>query len=482
MATSILAQSPAVDAAEVAAFDAAFEKMTVALEVFRPGQADVERVAHGLNMSLSPVAGQMFSRNAGCSGIAEGRDMFVSITPGTIALSVVDANREEKAKNRKIQSRSGSRYLSSSFVDQYVQTSGLLAIHKDENGKWVSDNDIEDYVAGVKLRDQDGKFLPIQGYQFIYDDELPDEVVAVLDEETGELITEERLNAAHREITKWSKKSRMRMVRTLAELVYTDWAKEDEVLAMVTLTLPGDWLTVAPDGKVFKKLFKAFEARCRRALGSWKNLWKLEFQGRGAPHIHLLMAIPAFVGAVKFETWLSQTWADVVAHPDPEEYEKHLLAGTGVDYSGSSYTDPRRIALYFLGHSAKTTDGKEYQHVVPEEWHGVGMGPGRFWGVPGFVKAIVSLEIDIKDFYRIARQLRKLKRSRDWLTGKKRMEGYARKQGVASISAVDVRWRKDKSQSLGATGKLRGGWVLLNDALAVTMQLTEWLHSMKNVR
>ncbi|PZS15424.1 MAG: hypothetical protein DLM60_17415 [Pseudonocardiales bacterium] len=32
--------------------------------------------------------------------------------------------------------------------------------------------------------------------------------------------------------------------------------------------------------------------------------------------------------------WLLITWADIVAHPDPEERRTHRLAGTEVDYAG----------------------------------------------------------------------------------------------------------------------------------------------------
>ena len=51
---------------------------------------------------------------------------------------------------------------------------------------------------------------------------------------------------------------------------------------------------------------------------------------------------------VDFRRWLSITWADIVAHPDPEQRRKHRAAGTGVDYAeGIRLTDPRRMAVYF---------------------------------------------------------------------------------------------------------------------------------------
>jgi hypothetical protein len=447
--SSILAQS---DVAETAVFD----QMTAELEKRFSSIDDVRAVAHAFNLSLSPVQGQRFSGRKGCADISEGRVFTASITPGTFALSVTDPNRIEKAV--------------AAAYDKHL--SDVDALISEITG--VSDSDSRWYDVYEKS----------SRYDFVgWDNGV---VVTVLDRETGELISAPAV--VRQEIREWSKKSRMRMVRAIAELDYSGWGKPGEVLAMVTLTLPGKWEDVAPTGKVFKKLFKSFEARVRRALGGFKTLWKLEFQTRGAAHIHMLMRIPAFVGEVKFEDWLSQSWADVVnaskeidgldASGNPSsEYSRHLSAGTGVDYSGSSYSDPRRIALYFLGHSSKTHDGKEGQHIVPELWQAPGKGPGRFWGCPGFTKALVSLHITIDDFYRLARQLRKLRRSRDWVTGLKRMNGYADRMNVDRMSAVDIRWRKDRSESLAATGKLRGGWVLFNDALSVTLQLSEWLKS-----
>jgi hypothetical protein len=45
------------------------------------------------------------------------------------------------------------------------------------------------------------------------------------------------------------------------------------------------------------------------------------------------MAPPHTVGRSgrKFPDWLSQEWADIVGHPEPERRARHLLTGTGVD-------------------------------------------------------------------------------------------------------------------------------------------------------
>jgi len=294
----------------------------------------------------------------------------------------------------------------------------------------------------------------------------------------------------------------MRMVRAVAELDYSDWIGGD--LAMVTLTLPGQWLDVAPDGKTFKGFTRKFMMRWRRAIGPWRCLWKLEFQRRGAPHMHLLMRVPAMVGEQKFQDWFGQTWADCVGasktvdsldkNGEPSsEYTRHLAAhsnGHGIDFSGTKFSDPRRIALYFLGHSMKGPDGKEYQHIVPDAWRdhtntcaadcrlhgGPGKGPGRFWGFSGFERAVVELEVTHANFAWIARQLRKLQRSRDWKATLVQRRGRAKDTG-REVSAVTHRWARSskKTRAMGAGGSILGGWVLLNDALPVVENLARLL-------
>jgi hypothetical protein len=191
---------------------------------------------------------------------------------------------------------------------------------------------------------------------------------------------------------------------------------------MLTLTYPGDWLAVAPNGEAVKRHLAALAKRYERVWGEpLVCIWKLEFQARGAPHFHLSTTPPmgfstivdpdtGVLRSVDFKTWLSHAWAEIVAHPDPEQRCRHRAAGTGVDYAeGIKLTDPRRMAVYFAKYGIGGR--KDYQHRVPPEWLSValvcddcgaeydadldecpdcgcldaelvetGTGPGRFWG------------------------------------------------------------------------------------------------------
>jgi hypothetical protein len=199
------------------------------------------------------------------------------------------------------------------------------------------------------------------------------------------------------------------MCRTFAELDYSPLVESGRVPAMVTLTYPGHWEVVAPDGASVKRHMILWRKRFQREYGEpARYIWKLEFQRRGAPHIHLWMAPPISPGRScrGFAHWLSETWAQIVDHPDPVQKARHRLAGTAIDVrSGLKACDPKRLAIYFTKHSSPNLHGdKEYQHIVPERWRKTGSGPGRFWGVYGLKKAIAVVEIT-QDAYLTARRI-----------------------------------------------------------------------------
>lgn len=221
------------------------------------------------------------------------------------------------------------------------------------------------------------------------------------------------------EVTCWSQRSRVRMIRTLAGLDYAPLFAPGRTPAMVTLTLPGDWVTVAPTGPAFKRLFATWRRRYEKSWGPLACVWKLEFQARGAPHLHLFTIPPhgervcrcSDCGrpgrALAFRQWLSHSWADVVAHPDPEQRRRHLLAGTGIDYSeGLRASDPKRLAVYFAKHGG-AGGGKEYQHQIPDQWRGEGNGPGRFWGVQHLRPALRQVDVAPRDWYVLRRTVRR---------------------------------------------------------------------------
>lgn len=340
--------------------------------------------------------------------LEEGRTFRLVVSPGTAGVTCHDAARRDRALERIAAAR--------------TTTASMLALYDNGDG---SDLDIHDVKRG-------------------------------------------------RAVTNWSKKSRARMFRTIPTLDLSEWSVADGDLGMLTLTLPGDWEVLTPTGSHFKACIDAFRKRWVRAGLVWKGLWKLEFQRRGAPHLHALMRLPRLVNEERFDTWVARQWAEVCGSDDtlchacgivsclcvePDtERRRHLAAGVGIDLSGSKYTDPRRIATYFLGHSSKHTDGKEYQHIVPELWQGEGAGPGRFWGYWGLDRGIVQVDLDQREWYAVRRMLRKIARARAWY----------QTQQAAKYGKTIVR---RPLRSLGHRGGMGGGTVVVNDGVRLAYDL-----------
>jgi hypothetical protein len=241
------------------------------------------------------------------------------------------------------------------------------------------------------------------------------------------------------------------------KMVATDWRPmmSHGVPVMVTLTYPGPWRLWAPTAEVAHAHRRAFLERYSRAFGfRVLGVWKLEFQERGAPHFHILLPLPKGVSLRDFRAWVQGAWAgnddrpgiienrrsDVIRvasmFEGPEFAQLFYLThrdrarsrSTGVDISeGLRCRDPRRIAVYFLKHSIKSKDGKEYQNVVPRGW----VRSGRFWGVINCGDATATAYLNPREWILLRRTLR--------------------------------RWAKANDRAVFRSSQLIGGWVAVND-------------------
>lgn len=291
-------------------------------------------------------------------------------------------------------------------------------------------------------------------HQVVQEDQvLSDEQLTLDDLDETEFVDDlddEGLSTGTRDrISGWSRSSRARMTHRLSELDYAPMFTGGSVPAMLTLTYPGEWEVVAPTGAAVKRHLKRFYLRYESSWGqSLICVWKLEFQRRGAPHIHFLLVPPsgragdarrvryeaamlawqaagggpgrprwreAVGDGLSFREWCRATWADIVDHPDVDERIKHEKAGASVDYAeGMRCSDPQRLSGYFSKHG--TYAAKEYQHDVPELWQAdPENGPGRFWGYRGLRPLRASAAVSREDFLLLSRTLRRLAaRRRYW--------------------------------------------------------------------
>lgn len=288
----------------------------------------------------------------------------------------------------------------------------------------------------------------------------------------------------------WSRKSRARMTRRLASL---DWSpmeprcmgvvdeQGDELVsvpAMVTLTYPGDYLAVVPDGEVAKRHLRAFRAAyARRFPGHDAGCWKLESQRRGAPHFHLLLMVPVTASGYPssaVRVWARLTWARIVGATG-EERRRHEAAGVSVDTAeGARYSDPQRIAVYFSKHNAPGESSKAYQNEIPAGWldeSGAGT-VGRFWGYWRLRPVEVEATISAFDAVDAARLLR------GWVKAQGRTRRVRRRRTRQSDPAVWVvsragtvtpgrrarrRWVTERYDVRALGGTRPAGFVLAND-------------------
>lgn len=290
----------------------------------------------------------------------------------------------------------------------------------------------------------------------------------------------------------WSPKSRAMMTRRLATL---DWSalvsgEGDTRPGLVTLTYPGDWEAVAPDGRTVKRHLDAFRRAWARDIGPVRGAWKLEYQRRGAPHFHLFMPCPTGMvdirtgrgrgsssGSVPFPLWVSVTWARIVGATGAER-ERHLSAGTGVDYGeGDRCSDPQRLAVYFSKHNAPGRSSKAYQHLIPDSWREPGKGPGRYWGVWGLKPCEATTEVDrvtAVDTVRLLRSWTEAQQRTQRISAPRHRRTIDRTTGEIvtrkSGRAVTRRWRV---RSLYAASP--GGFVLANNAPNLLAQMTRAL-------
>lgn len=269
-------------------------------------------------------------------------------------------------------------------------------------------------------------------------------------------------------ITRWSSKSRSNMVSRLLTLDYSPlFENSDNEPVFITLTYPNEWESVVPDGSTFKSHIKELRARY---LNDFREeligLWKMEFQRRGAPHLHILTSLN--YNLIDLREWLSWTWADIVNHSDPTEKAKHEAAGTRVDaWPEFPREKANLIAIYFSKHSSPNAKSvKDYQHNVPQLWKEAD-DVGRFWGYWGLEPAEVKTQISESDAVFIKRTLRRWHRANSKPI-RVRIPRTNQKTG-----AVTFRWTHRKPKRLTGTG----GFMSVPDGVNMGEQLVHALKS-----
>lgn len=200
-------------------------------------------------------------------------------------------------------------------------------------------------------------------------------------------------------VADFSRKARARMCDSFRSMDYSPLFEGGNFPALVTLTAPGDWESVFPTPREFKRKVNLFKKEYKRSYGrDIAGVWKMEFQRRGAPHLHILMTPPrsnARGTGESFRDWASKTWARICNARGADAYAAHVARGVDVSWEeGQRYSDPRRIAVYFDKHAGYHE--KDYQNEMPQLWlDAIAAGePGAtFWGYWKLKKIQETIEL-----------------------------------------------------------------------------------------
>lgn len=143
---------------------------------------------------------------------------------------------------------------------------------------------------------------------------------------------------------------------------------------LITLTYPRDFPS---DGLLVRKHRKAFLEWTRRRWSGSLYLWFLEWQKRGAPHIHVLLDVTRSAPDIDA---VARAWYRIVASGDL----KHLAAGTRTE----GVRNPGGLRNYVVKEATKTR-----QKIVPKEYRNV----GRLWGHSRAVAPVLQKTIEIDE-------------------------------------------------------------------------------------
>ncbi len=166
------------------------------------------------------------------------------------------------------------------------------------------------------------------------------------------------------------------------------WEECGPRLALVTYTYPREFTC---DGLLVRRHREAMKMRWTRKWGPPKGAWVLEFQKRGAPHLHTYVGLPDVPEAVLLQ-WAKRAWYEIVGSED----WRHLYQGVDVQrcFYGRAEENGRRVADYFWRES-----GKWEQKQVPDDYLNV----GRFWGYWGLKPEVERTSVSVHEWVEMRR-------------------------------------------------------------------------------
>lgn len=150
------------------------------------------------------------------------------------------------------------------------------------------------------------------------------------------------------------------------------------------------WHMKTPD-RCGKREIQTFFERVKRRFRGVSIFWRLEFQARGMPHYHLIVALPEKCELGYMREWVTRNWISVIKEPTALAQDVIGIYGRG-----------SKLTQYLAGYVSK-------QGAAP------GVHTGRCWGFvgcpfPPVLRRVV--EVDYPSFRLFIRRVRR------WARGK----------------------------------------------------------------
>lgn len=160
----------------------------------------------------------------------------------------------------------------------------------------------------------------------------------------------------------FSEQSRMRMLRKLARLSPSARDGFRHRCSFLTLTTRGIY-----HPRQIKEWMRAFLKRMARKWSSVSAVWRLEYQKRGAPHLHLVIYNVPYIP----KDGIQAAWGEIVGEDRPFTRIESIR----------SY---KHLMSYVSKYAAKVQEGgfntAAYQAANPESAY-ADESPGRVWGM-----------------------------------------------------------------------------------------------------
>lgn len=184
------------------------------------------------------------------------------------------------------------------------------------------------------------------------------------------------------DITVFSKSSRLRLLKLLARVSPPKVDGFRHRCTFLTLTSREFF-----HPREFKRLMQVFFKRIGRKAPKLSAVWRLEYQKRGAPHVHCIIYNAPFIDKI----WIQEAWGEIIGQERPftriesvKSY-KHLMSYAS-KYAAKVETVGFNIGAYLTENPEVSREGVE--------------SAGKVWGVynrvclPFADKKVVVLPLD----------------------------------------------------------------------------------------